>query len=313
MINALMVKSLSNVSSSDLVDRTGYQASDGYKQRAIPFWDQESQAATIEVAGAMYPTWATDEPMFSPEIWDNLMLGTIAMPGKWRLSGSCSQDIDVQKPQGFDGGALVLRGYVPAIITMEGTLWTPQQWKLFQTIIPSIWRRANTVSGQDVLLGKKGQVKQAQSASYAQIVAAFQTAGISLKQAQQAATEMTALRAAGALAGGNTPVGKQQTASGGLIVGKEWALGITHPATQLFGITAIVITRPYLPEPGPIFGTMTVKFDAREYVPEPDIVPTAQRVAKGAKTQKRDRNSAAVKADPSGDANAIKPPTGTGS
>jgi hypothetical protein len=126
---------------------------------------------------------------------------------------------------------------------------------------------------------------------------------------------MTALRAAGAAAGGNTPVGKQQTASGGLIVGKEWALGIMHPATQLFGITAIVITRPYLPEPGPIFGTMTVKFDAREYVPEPDIVPTAQRVAKGAKTQKRDRNSLAkeidpgqkANPDPSGDKKAIGP------
>ena len=302
-----MAKQLANVSPSDLVDRTGYQASDGYQQVAIPFWDQEPQVSSIVVAGTKYPTWATDEPVFSPQIWDNLTLGDIAMPGKWRLSGSCSQDMDVQKPQGFDGGALVLRGYVPAFITMEGTLWTPQQWKMFQTIIPSIWRRANKVSGQDVLIGQKGQVKQAQTASYAQLVAAFQTAGISLKQATQAATEMSALRAAGAQAEGNTPVGKQQTASGGLIVGKEWALGIKHPATQLFGITAIVITRPYLPEPGSIVGTMTVKFDAREYVPEPDIVPTAQWVAKGTKTQKRERNTLAKLADPSGDENAIKP------
>jgi len=301
-----MAKQVAKVSPSDLVDRTGYPASDGYEQVAIPFWDQEPQLENI----GDNLTWAASEPVFSPQIWDNLTLGDIAMPGKWRLSGSCSQDVDVQKPQGFDGGALVLRGYVPAFITMEGTLWTPQQWKMFQGIVSHIWRRANKVSGQDVLLGKKGQVQQAQTASYAQIVAAFQTAGISLKQATQAATEMTALRTAGASAAGNTPVGKQQTASGGLIVGKEWALGISHPATQLFGITSIVIIRPYLPEPGSIVGTMTVKFDAREYVPEPDIVPTAQRVAKGATTQKRGRNTLAKKADPSGQANAIAPGTG---
>jgi hypothetical protein len=306
MANALMVSQVADVPPSKLVDRTGYQASDGYEQVAIPFWDQEPQVDNVGDS----PTWAASEPVFSPQIWDNLTLGDIAMPGKWRLSGSCSQDMDVQKPQGFDGGALVLRGYVAAIVTMEGTLWTPQQWKMFQTIIPKIWRRANKISGQSVMIGTKGQVKQAQTASYAQTVAALQQAGFTLTQAKAQATANATLQAESASAAGNTPVGKQQTTNDGLIVGKEWALGISHPATQLFGITSIVITRPYLPEPGSIVGTMTVKFDAREYVPEPDIVPTAQRVAKGATTQKqRARNTLAKKADPSGLANAAAPGT----
>jgi hypothetical protein len=300
-----MAKQLAQVSPSDLVDRTGYPATDGYAQVAIPFWDQEPQITSVGDAF----TWAASEPVFSPEIWDNLTLGNIAMPGKWRLSGSCSQDVDVQKPQGFDGGALVLRGYVPAIITMEGTLWAPQQWKMLQTIIPQIWRRANKISGQSVLLGTKGQVKQAQTASYAQTVAALQQAGFTLSQAKAQATANATLQTESASAAGNAPVGKQQTTSDGLIVGKEWALGINHPATQLFGITSVIITRPYLPEPGSIVGTMTFKFDAREYVPEPDIVPTAQRVAKGTTTQKRDRNSLAKKADPSGQANNVGPGT----
>jgi hypothetical protein len=309
-----MTKSLTNTSANDLVDRTGYQASDGYTQVAIPFWDQEPLIDSIGIN----PTWAASEPVFSPQIWDNLTLGNIAMPGKWRLSGSCSQDVDVQKPQGFDGGALVLRGYVPAIITMEGVLWTPAQWKMFQGIVPSIWRRANNVSGQDVLLGTKGQVQQAQTTTYAQNVAALQQAGFTLAQAKAQTTANATLQAASASAAGNAAVGKQQTASGGLIVGKEWALGISHPATQLYGINAIIITRPYLPEPGSIFGTMTVKFDAREYVPEPDIVPLVQRVGKGTTTQsQRGRNAIDKKIAPSGDSatggtGGSNPTTGTG-
>jgi len=291
-------KTLATVSASDFVDHSTYAGADFYSEYSAPFWDVDSGSdENGDPIG-----WCAEEPAFSPNIWDQLQLGSDSLPGKWRLSGSMSLDMDVQKPQGFDGGALITRGYVPAMISMEGTLWTPEQWAIFQNIFPAIWTRPHKISGQDVQLGAKGQVAQAQSATYAQQVAALQMEGFTLAKSQAQITANAALQKQ--VAGTAAPNTQQ---SSGLIVGQQLALTIAHPACQQAGISSVVLSRVYLPEPGPIHGTMIVKFDAREYVPEPNMIPkTAQKATKGTQT-KRGPNAFQKKIAPSGDPSALAP------
>jgi hypothetical protein len=268
-----MAKTLATVSPSDFVAHNRYAGADFELEHGVPFWDFDPGADDNgEPIG-----WCAEEPAFAPGIWERLALGGYQMPGKWRVSGSVSEDVDVQKPQGFDGAALISRGYMPGIVTMEGTLWTPEQWAIYQRIFPAVWTRPNRYSGQDVVLGKKSQVNQAQSATAAQQVAAYQAAGISLKAAQQRVTEDIAQQKL---------LGQSTQSSSSLIVGKEQALVIEHPACMQVGLSSVKITRVYLAEPGPIIGTMVVKFDAREYVPEPSMLPkTATKKVEG--TSKR--------------------------
>ena len=306
-------KKQADVSADDFIDNTQYAGADFFSEYAVPFWDALDSDSERDENGDPVGWWK-GESTFAPTIWNRLTLGSYELPGMWRLSGSMSIDMDVQKPQGFDGAALITRGYVPALITMEGTLWTPEQWAVYQNVFPAIWTRTNKISGQDVQLGKKGQVKVAQSVTYEQQVKALQQAGFPLAKAKEQVTANLELQKQAATGSTSTP-GKQQESSA-LIVGKQRALSIGHPAAAQVGIASVVISRVYLPEPGPIVGTMLVKFDARQYVDAPAIVPSAQKVIKGTQTQQRGPNAyqkaGALKTekDPSVSPSA-KPPTGS--
>jgi len=77
--------------------------------------------------------------MCGANAWDRVMLNGTYLPGIWDATATPAIQLDVQKPQGFDGAALVSRGYVPAGITLTGQLWTPKQWSQWQRILPTFW------------------------------------------------------------------------------------------------------------------------------------------------------------------------------
>lgn len=102
-----------------------------------PLYDQDGKPIGIE--GDLYGSSA----------WDRVMLNGMILPGLWEATATPALQIDIQKPHGFDGAALVSRGYIPAGITITGRIWTPEQWRTFQQIIPTFWAPPNHYATND--------------------------------------------------------------------------------------------------------------------------------------------------------------------
>jgi len=117
-----------------------------------PFWDLEAYRDDGQ------PLDPEGSPVYGDNAWDRVQLGQYQLPGIWTASGTPGLRLDVQKPIGFDGAAVITRGYLPASITLTGLLWTAKQFGLLKEIIPAIWRRPNKIAAQDVQLGKKGRI-----------------------------------------------------------------------------------------------------------------------------------------------------------
>lgn len=106
-----------------------------------PFWDEENydpNSVSFED-----PPLGIDGELYAANPWDVVSLNGHKLPGIWEASATPAIQLDVQKPNGFDGAALVSRGYVNAGITLTGQIWTPRQWALFQRLLPTFWAPPN--------------------------------------------------------------------------------------------------------------------------------------------------------------------------
>jgi len=135
----------------DLVDHADYAGQDIDGEFFQPFWDAELYDENEQPAGAEGPVYV-DNP------WDRVQLGEYVLPGIWTASATPALKLDIQAPKGFDGAAIITRGYLPAGITLTGLLWTPYQWRRMQEIFPAIWTRPFKVAAQAVTIGKGGRV-----------------------------------------------------------------------------------------------------------------------------------------------------------
>ncbi len=120
----------------DLSEYTVYgsQVTDAaFKQ---PFWD------VVNWDEKQNPYGISGE-LISSNPWDVVKINGSPLPGRWTATATPALQLDVQKPNGYDGAALVEKGYVPAGITITGLIWTPDQWARFQEMIPTFWRQAN--------------------------------------------------------------------------------------------------------------------------------------------------------------------------
>ena len=120
---------------------------------AQPFWDDpiyenNDVNRPLGIIGDLYGSSA----------WDRVILQGQRLPGLWEATATPAVQIDVQKPNGFDGAALISRGYVPAGITITGRIWTPAQWLMFQRLIPTFWAPPNHIAVNDVKK-QKGQIE----------------------------------------------------------------------------------------------------------------------------------------------------------
>jgi hypothetical protein len=130
---------------------------------AEPFWDPPEQYREAPDEHVGYPLDIEGSATYAENPWDCVDLGSHQLPGLWTVTATPSLKLDIQKPIGYDGAAIITRGYQPAGLTLTGLLWTGAQWKLMQDILPAIWQRPFKVSAQDVKLGKKGKITTEQT------------------------------------------------------------------------------------------------------------------------------------------------------
>lgn len=139
------------VGAGEPVDLSNYAGPDTEGEFFQPFWDLElydDDGNTVGVDGAT----------FAENPWDRVQLGDYVLPGLWTASAAPALKLDIQAPKGFDGAAIITRGYLPPKIYLTGLLWTPYQWRRMQEILPAVWTRPFKVAAQDVVLDKKGKV-----------------------------------------------------------------------------------------------------------------------------------------------------------
>jgi len=143
------------VGAGELLDASRYAGQDTEGEFFQPFWDEELYDKEGNPIGQ-------DGPVFPPNPWDKVQLGDYVLPGIWSATATPLLQLDIQKPKGFDGAALISRGYKPGGITLTGLIWTPFQWRRWQEVFPGIWTRPFKVSAQAVVLGKGGKVSAEQ-------------------------------------------------------------------------------------------------------------------------------------------------------
>ena len=138
-----------------IVDTTGYGGPNATAQAGQAFWDIEVGYTGPD---GVYHGLGNEGPLYAPNPWQKIQLGAYWLPGKWEVDASPGIQIDVQKPKGYDGAALITRGYLVPRIIMTGELATIEQWATLQQIWPTLWTRPGKVSAQTLVLGNQGQV-----------------------------------------------------------------------------------------------------------------------------------------------------------
>ena len=143
------------------VDSTEYGAGTQAVE-AQPFWDIEVYIPNQTGGGVSTEARGITGGMYPDNPWDLVTLAGNPLPGIWKATATPSIQLDVQKPNGFDGAALVSRGYLNGGITLTGRLWTPEQWAQWQRVLPLIWRRPNSYAVTDKKI--QGQIQGQQKA-----------------------------------------------------------------------------------------------------------------------------------------------------
>jgi len=111
-----------------------------------PFWADDIADPNAGVdfnAGDAGASLGIVGDLYGQNAWDVVELNARKLPGIWSATATPAIQLDVQKPNGYDGAALVARGYVNAGITLTGLLWTPMQWAMFQRYLPTFWAPPN--------------------------------------------------------------------------------------------------------------------------------------------------------------------------
>lgn len=100
----------------------------------VPYWDSGIVNGQVVDFGEG-PTYAT-----SP--WDTLTLGGMKLPGVCAVTCQPQREVDKKKPHGGDGAKVTIRGYLPSEVMINLTIWTGEQWKIWQQIAQKLWPRA---------------------------------------------------------------------------------------------------------------------------------------------------------------------------
>jgi hypothetical protein len=94
---------------------------------AAPFWDVE------ELGYESYGNYG------QLSAWNVVFLGGMSMPGLAEVTnGACERKLDIKNAKGADGATISHNGYEPAKLDVLLTLATPQDWSLFQQVLPLI-------------------------------------------------------------------------------------------------------------------------------------------------------------------------------
>lgn len=136
------------INRADPVDRSQYGAA-ATGSFAQPFWDQAYDAQGRLLIDEEGDPLGIKGGLVGESPWDRVKLNGNYLPGLWEATATPAIQLDVQKPNGFDGAALVSRGYVPAGITLTGRIWTAEQWTEFQRILPTFWATPNHYAVND--------------------------------------------------------------------------------------------------------------------------------------------------------------------
>lgn len=241
---------------------------------AVPFWD--------------LGTDGYDGPDYSEQPWDIIAFVVdqrlLRSPGIATVKCVPREKIDIQKPNGGDVGTIITRGHEPARVDIAIRVWTPTQWQLMQELIAALWRKSGGASRQDRVVAKSNKPQQVffRTAQERLAVLANQTMPETIAVASPGHTLFFATPEAraehDALVAKNAALNRRPATDAEIT--KAAAISISHPATDLFGVGAIVIESMESPDQGND-GTWVTKIKAVQYAPPSKKNVTRKREGAG--------------------------------
>jgi hypothetical protein len=238
------------------------------------------------------PFWGgegADGPDYSDQPWDIITFVVdqrlLRSPGIAVVKCVPRERIDQQKPNGGDVGTIITRGHDPARVDIAIKVWTASQWEILQELMDALWRKSGGANRQDRTITRP--------------TVQFRTA-----QERQAA----------ALAGTLSTTQAIKTSDADAT--KAAAISMSHPATNMYGIGAIVIEIPESIEIGAdLIGTLRIK--AIQYNPPTKKNVTRKREGAGKVAQVAEhqvnRNQAGPQVSKTDGLPALRPTPGRGS
>lgn len=81
---------------------------------------------------------------YSKNAWDFVTIaGNLKTPGICEVSAPKARDVDKKKPVGANGARTTIHGIDPATVEISITIWTPEQLKQLQNLLPQIFPQSN--------------------------------------------------------------------------------------------------------------------------------------------------------------------------
>lgn len=104
----------------------------------IPFWEPQTVASSLTDDS---PTPNGEGPTYMDNPWDTVLFNGKKLPGVCRVKALPTLRFDKKKPGGSDGLTLTSQGYLPGPVEIEVTLYTADQWTIFQALASEIWNK----------------------------------------------------------------------------------------------------------------------------------------------------------------------------
>ena len=104
-------------------------------------WPGAADGPTAIASDEAQPVAAAFNATFAADHWDTAFINGEQLPGTCELSdGNTELFVDHPKPDGKDGGVLILKGKKPSDFQITVTIWTRPQWLVMQQRIGQFWR-----------------------------------------------------------------------------------------------------------------------------------------------------------------------------
>lgn len=79
--------------------------------------------------------------LYAPNPYDVVKIDKELIPGRCEVSAKAQRKKDTKSGAGTDGGTTTTTGYQPTEVSLSVSIWTPEQWAVWQPMMARLWPR----------------------------------------------------------------------------------------------------------------------------------------------------------------------------
>lgn len=118
-----------------------------------PFWDKEEfryKGNELDDNGlSRWNATYLDEKLDASFAWNVCFIERYRLPGIVAIKAQPHRRVDRKLPPHSNREKITVTGYTPADVEITVTMWTPDQWRVFQSVRDAIWQPPTKSSDDD--------------------------------------------------------------------------------------------------------------------------------------------------------------------